>query len=363
MSLPPTGRLPPLRLFSLPGRGHENRYFDLMLNALEARGIRVVPTDMRRLLLLRFDILHLNFPTHYVTQSGPFKAAASSALFAGVFLLARLFRRRIVYTVHDVAPLSVRNKWLLWRYYAFVCRCVDGYIFLSASSRVSFLKRFADQAGKPWALAPHGPYPAELLSASERAERHNAIAGIGALLVGFLGIVKPYKNVAALARLPEWLADGRRVHLVVAGPAEAGHEAAVEAALAKRSPSGVTRLPARLSNRELDLLVQSVDVVVLPYQLGSNSGAALLVLSNRGRLIGSSLPIFRDLAEEVGAPWVLVSEDTLEGWQCALEQVAADAPDTADRSRLDHYLQTHSFAAGADAIVSLYEAVQPFASR
>ena len=356
MSLPPT-RSSPIRLFSLPGRGHENRYFDLMLGALEARGVRVMPADMRHLLLLRFDVLHLNFPTHYVTQSGRLKAAASSALFAGVFLLAHLFRRRIIYTVHDVMPLSVRNEWLLWRYSAFVRRCVDGYVFLSASSRASFLEHFPDQAGKPWRLAPHGPYPANLLSASERADRHDAIAGGGALLVGFLGVIKPYKNVAALARLPEQLADGRPVHLVVAGPAEAGHEAAVEAALATRSPSGVTRLPARLSNRELDLLVQSVDVVLLPYQRGSNSGAALLVLSNRGRLIGSSLPIFRQLAEEVGAPWVLVSEDTLEGWQAALEQVAAHAPDTADQSRLDHYLQTHSFAAGADAVVSLYEAL------
>ena len=357
MSLPPTRSSPTIRLFSLPGRGHENRYFELMLNALEARGVKVVPTDMRHLLLLQFDVLHLNFPTHYVTQSGPIKAAAASALFAGVFRLARLFRHRIIYTVHDVVPLSVRNEWLLWRYYAFVRRCVDGYVFLSASSRVSFLEHFPDQAGKPWRLAPHGPYPVELLSASERAERHDAVAGTNTLLVGFLGVIKPYKNVAALTHLPEQLADGRPVHLVVAGPAEAGHEAAIEAALAKRSPSRVTRLPARLSNRELDLLVQSVDVVLLPYQRGSNSGAALLVLSNKRRLIGSSLPIFRQLAEEVGAPWVLVSEDTLEGWQTALEQVAAHAPDTADRSRLDHYLQTHSFAAGADAIVSLYEAL------
>ena len=349
--------MPAIRLFSLPGRGHENRYFDLMLDALEARGVQVTPTDMRRLILLQFDVLHLNFPTHYVTQSGPVKAAASSTLFASVFLLARLFRRRIVYTVHDVMPLSIRNEWLLWRYYAFTRRCVDGYVFLSTSSRASFLEHFADQAGKPWRLAPHGPYPADLLSASERAERHDIIAGSNVLLVGFLGVVKPYKNVAALAHLPEQLADGRRVHLVVAGPAEAGYEADVEAALAHRSPSGVTRLPAKLSNRELDLLVQSVDVVLLPYQRGSNSGAALLVLSNRGRLIGSSLPIFRDLAAEVGAPWVLVSEDTPRSWQNALEQMAAYAPDAADRSRLNHYLETHSFAAGADAIISLYKAL------
>ena len=358
MSLPTIRPLPMIRLFSLPGRGHENRYFDLMLDALEVRGVRVVPTDIRHLLLLRFDVLHLNFPTHYVTQRGPIKAAASSALFAGVFLLASLFRRRIVYTVHDVTPLSTRNEWLLWRYYAFVCRCVDGYVFLSASSRVSFLERFTDQASKPWRLAPHGPYPADLMCASERADRHDAMAGIGALLVGFLGVIKPYKNVAALAHLPEQLADGRRVHLVVAGPAEAGQEAAVEAALANRSPSGVTRLPVRLSDRELDLLMQSVDVVLLPYQNGSNSGAALLVLSNRGRLIGSTLPIFRELAGEVGTPWVLVSEDTPGGWQSTLEQVAAQAPDMADQLRLDRYLETHSFAAGADAIMSLYEALR-----
>lgn len=326
-----------------------------MLDALEARGIQIVPADARRLMLLQFDVLHLNFPTHYVTQSGPVRALASSVLFASVLLLARLRRRHIVYTVHDVVPLSPRNEWLLWRFYTFVLRCVDGYVFLSTSSRANFLEHFPDQAGKPWRLTPHGPYPAARLPAAERSTRHDAIAGRDALVIGFLGTIKPYKNIAALTRLPRRLADGRHVHLLIAGPSEPGQDAEIKAVVAELQKPNMTRLPATLSDKDLDVLVQSVDAVFLPYQRGSNSGAALLVLSNRSRLIGSSLPVFRQLAGELGAPWVFISEDTVEGWRSALEQVAAHVPDTKDLERLDNYLSENSFAAGADAVRSLYK--------
>jgi hypothetical protein len=86
------------------------------------------------------------------------------------------------------------------------------------------------------------------------------------------------------------------------------------------------RVADRLTDDELALWIQSSDAVFLPYRSGSNSGMALNVLSNHGRLISSDLPMFKELAQSCGPSWIrcvdvtnaaAVSDavDALPGWK------------------------------------------------
>ena len=295
-----------LRLLSIPGRTHENKYFAYLLEQVERCGVEVVAPKRKALALFHYDVLHLNFPTHQITENGFAKACLLSILLAGYVLAARVLGRTVIYTVHDVAPLRARHARLLRLFLGFVHRLVNGYVFLSHSSRAVFVQRHSSQRGKPWVLAPHGPYAVKLLTAEQRAaQRDRLTGGRNVFLVGFLGAIKPYKNIDALRDLPAQLADGRPVHVVVAGRVEPGHEEQAARALAALPAERLTRLEHRLSDAELDCLIQTVDVVLLPYARGSNSGAALLVLSNHGRVVGSGLGIFRELADQVGRPWGL----------------------------------------------------------
>ena len=346
-----------IRVLSIPGRSHENAYFELMAAALEDHGIEVVEPTARNLACFAYDTLSLNFPTHYITENDAPKAIFFSLLLGCYFLLARLFGRKIVYTVHDVVPLRPRHSFLLWPFLRLIHRLSNAFIFLSRSSRASFERRFPRDSGKQWVLAPHGPYSTSLLPASERLVARRALLGEnGAFVVGFLGSIKPYKNIQALGALPNQICGGQPVHLLVAGLVERGYEAAVQAVLEARPAGTVTRLDQRLSDAEFDRLIQLVDAVILPYERGSNSGLAMLVLSNEARLIGSDLPIFQELAEAVGPPWVYSSgaAGAPGGLADVVQDVAAREVAEADRQRLRRYLRSVSYSETAGRIAALY---------
>ena len=348
------------RVLSIPGRRHENSYFELMATALEEHGVEIVEPTAWNLACFAYDALHLNFPTHYITENRAPRAVVYSVLLGWYFLMVRLLGRKIVYTVHDVVPLRPRHEFLLWPFLRLTHWLTDGFIFLSHSSRESFVRRFPYDTGKPWLFAPHGPYPASLLTPAERLAHRRAVLGDQeAFVVGFLGSIKPYKNIHALAALPERVAGARPVHLLVAGVAECGHEAAVQTVLAARPAGTVTRLDQRLNDEEFDRLIQIVDVVVLPYERGSNSGLAMLVLSNEARLIGSDLPIFQELAQGVGPPWVYCSggKDAVSDLAEVVHEVAAGKVAEGDRQRLRRYLQSVSYHETAGQIAALYARV------
>jgi glycosyltransferase involved in cell wall biosynthesis len=339
-------------VLSIPGRDHENRYFKLAIEGLEQAGASVVDPRLANVAGFRYDILHLNFPTHYVTENGWFKATLLAAAMAAYLLLARLLGRRIVYTVHDVVPVRPNNEFVLWRFLDLVHALTQGYVFISRSSRQAFVERFPGERGKPWILVRHGAYPASVLDAAARAARRRDLAGeADVFLVGFVGALKPYKNPRALQALPARLADGRPVRVVVAGHIpEPQHRAEIEAALAAIPEENLIRLDRQLTDSELDAVIQAVDVVLLPYARGSNSGVALLVLANHGRLIGSAAPMFAELAEDLGAPWVYTASGAPEALAQAVASVASRRVDAADRARLRSYLDQIDFAAGGRAV-------------
>jgi beta-1,4-mannosyltransferase len=352
----------PIRVLSIPGRTSGNRYFQLLMSELEREGITFAPSRLLNLVFLRFDILHLNFPTYYITQYDPVRAMLFSAIFAAVFVLGRISKRAMVYTVHDVTPLEFRNEWLLWPYLRLVHRLTDGYVFLNASSQRAFVDRYPTAAAKPWVLAPHGPYPVRLRSAAERTSARDRLgAQKNGFLVGFLGDIKEYKGLEAVRRLPRSLAEGRSVQVVVAGEIYIGYLDAANQILTQMLPGQLIRIDDHVPDEDLDMLMQAVDVVFLPYKRGSNSGAAVLALSNHARIIGSDLPMFKELALQVGDKWISTfRSDTEPGSPSGnltetMERVASSTVTPEDCAFLQRFLDSVAFTFAARKIRELYE--------
>lgn len=342
-----------VRVMSIPGRTHENRFFRLLLDAVEEAGAAVVSPTARNAVGLRFDVLIINFPTHYITENNALKAALSSVSLGSFLVLSRLLGRRIVYIVHDVIPFRQRHTWLLRPMLRLAHGLTSGFVFLSQSSRAAFLRLYPGFDQVPWILAPHGPYPTVVASDAERLRLRTELFGEAqSFTLGFLGNIKPYKNIDALRSLPATLPDGRAIKVLVAGRVEQGHVADAEAALASLPPGQVVRIDQRLSDERFDALIQAVDAILLPYTKGSNSGVALLVLSNHSRLIGSGLPVFQELAQAVGAPWAYATGKDHLTLADAVMACAADQVSAADREALDGYLASVSFTnAGVDVLM------------
>ena len=355
------GGPPPVRLLSIPGRQHENKFFGHLLGAMEQRGLVIVPPRLKPLALFRYDVLHLNFPSHHISESGFGRAFLLSMLLGGYLLVARLLRRAVIYTVHDVVPLRPRHGLLLRGFLGFLHRVVSALVFLSPSSRRLFTQAYPHAARKRWTFAPHGPYDVTRLGASDRAaRRQRLVGGRAAFIVGFVGAIKPYKSIEALQHLPERLPDGRDVHVVVAGRVEAGYEALAEQVLGTIPAERLTRIEGRLSDEDLDHLIQTVDLVLLPYRRGSNSGAAVLVLSNHGRLAGSELGIFQELGAQPGAPWAYAlnpDDPAAATYADLVRRAAEEEPAYADHERLSRYLASTGWGVAAEAIGLLIEQI------
>jgi beta-1,4-mannosyltransferase len=352
----------PLRILSLPGREFAgNPYIKLFCDSLERAGVFVVNIHTSQAKYFKFDVLHIHWPEFYVTER-PFHAAILLApVILAYMIVAKLLRKRIVWTVHDVKPMRMRHPRLLRLYLFYVRILVDAYVFMSPPSEVKFKQKFPRTREKLAWYVPHGPYPALPTSAQRHAGMRERLSGrANCLLVGFLGDIRPYKNAEVLRYIPYQDSVGREIKIVVAGAADATYNIAeIEAPLNRIPPSQLVRIRERLTDQCLADIIRAVDVVLLPYLRGSNSGFSMLVLSCGQRLLCSALPMFRDLMDRLGPPWVYVfdhrAKDLSAELEAALSRIQHDVLDTVATARLEAFLDGCSFDHGAQRLRLLYE--------
>lgn len=347
-----------LRILIIPGRQAPNPYFSLLCNGLEQNGVQMVDPRSRDALLGNFDILHLNFPNHYIAEFGLLSAAFYAICILSILSLFRLFGKRIVYMVHDVEPLNKRNPRVLSVYTKLVNKLTSGFIFLSRSSEQEFLRLYPYARQEKRLRIAHGPYPVRLLSHAEKQTiRQKLVGETDSLIVGYIGAIKGYKNPGALSSIPKRLPDGREVHLLIAGAVEAPVASMMAQLLQSDLPTH-TKMLRHLSGSEMDDLIQSVDIVFLPYITGFNSGLAILCLSNRARMIASDLPMFRELEQTLGHPWVYTwapaRSSSGRDLETLLESASKTLPTASDEGRLSDFLSESSFHVGSRAIVNFY---------
>ena len=352
----------PLRVLCLQGRNFGgNPYVRLFCESLERSGVCVIDCRTSQAKYFKFDILHLHWPDLYVTLRRFYIATIIAPTILIYMLVAKALRKKIVWTVHDVLPLRVRHRRLLNLYLFCVRVLVDAYVFMSPSSETEFKNLFPRARKKRTWHVPHGAYPVSATSLQRRAEmRERLSGGANCLLVGFLGDIRPYKNTEVLAHLPHHDLIGREIKIVVAGSADPAFDPMeTEVPLSRIPPRHLVRIRERLTDHCLVDIICAVDVVLLPYRWGSNSGFSMLVLSCGQRLLCSALPMFRDLTNRLGSPWVYIfdhrAKDLSAELQAALSRLQLDVVDTDAKSRLGAFLEGCSFDHGAQQLRKLYE--------
>jgi hypothetical protein len=339
-----------LRVLCLQGRNFGgNSYIKLFCESLERADIRIVDPHESQAKCFKFDVLHLHWPDLYVTLRPFYGAIAIAPTILVYMVLTKLLGKKIVWTVHDVMPSRVRHPRLLYVYLFCVRALVDAYIFMSPSSETEFKRAFPRARKRPTWHMPHGPYPVPATSPQRRAEmRERLSGGTNCLLLGFLGDIRPYKNTEALAYLPHRDAIGREIKIVVAGVADPAFDPLeTEVPLSRIPLRHLVRIKERLTDHCLVDIIRAVDVVLLPYRRGSNSGFSMLVLSCGQRLLCSALPMFTDLQNRLGWPWVYIfdhrAKDLSAELQAALSRLQIDSVDKDAMSRLSSFLSDCRF--------------------
>ena len=295
-----------MKVLVFPTGMRGNPFFQNFQHGLRAAGIEDVRLSSVLRLKSDFDAMHLHHPEHAVTQGSFLKSGILAGALLSVAAYARLTGRPVVWMVHDVEPAWVRRKMLLAAFMRTIIKLTTAYIFLNRSSQQFFSRKNPEEVHKPFCFAPHSRFKTTIVGAAA-VRKHRQAHGIGDtdILISFLGDITPHKGLECAALVPDQTQSGRTIKLAVCGKVDdVLPRNYVDNILRHRSRQSYVRVADRLTDEDLALWIQCSDAVFLPYRSGSNSGMAVNVLSNHGRIISSDLPMFKELAERCGPSWI-----------------------------------------------------------
>jgi len=327
-----------MRILALPAfkNRRENPYNAALYTALEELpGVTVAEFTNRRLLLERWDILHIHWPDaalHRKTASG---AALRAFLLIARLLWARLLGAKIVWTVHNLrshhAAWPGVEAWLWKSFIPLVHTCIH----LSDAGREMALETFPGLAAKSHSVVPHGHYRDCYPNGGDLVQaRHLLGIRSAAPVIAFVGQIKAYKNVGGLIRAFIEAAHPTAFLLIAGRPGDAAIEAELTA-MAKEHPR-ILRHFGLIPDDRMHLYLNACDLAVFPYRDILNSGSAILALSfNRPALVPAR-GAMAELRQLAGPAWVYTYEGDLTGpiLSAALENATGSHPAQCDLSML-----------------------------
>lgn len=268
------------------GREQSNPYLAQLVRSLP-ESIECVEFSWRRVLVERYDVLHVHWPEWMIRRRSRWKTAGRIILMVLMLTRIALSRKTVVRTVHNDAahepghPLeAVVLEWL--------DRLTGAAILLNPAS-----PGFRDV---PSTVILHGDYR-EWFASYPLAEPE---AG---RLVNF-GLIRPYKGVERLIEAFAQIGD-REVSLRIVGRPSTTELGETIRRMSERDARVHIHL-AYVDDRQLALEVSSAELIVLPYAAMHNSGAVILALSLGRPVLVPESPTTKLLRDEVGEDWVWI---------------------------------------------------------
>lgn len=276
-------------------RTDDNPYLDILYNALEASGLKVIDSGSEkwRGAFSKIQVVHFHWLNDLLKKDLLTSFSRSTAFLLYLALL-RLRRVRIVWTIHNMAPYHHDHR------HPMIEKILVACLFSLASDliihRRGQVTELPELARKKTTWIPHHNY----LEALTRPEASPVGQGQYAL---YFGKIHPRKGVDRLVEAFEAAKkrDGAIKELVVAGTLSKGHDVSRAAGKLREAASNLNgfRLVDRfLPDDELEELVRNAIVVVLPFETATNSGSLIYSLSMQKKVITRESDLVREIIEE-----------------------------------------------------------------
>ena len=311
-------------------RDDQNPYQRLLYGEMERFGTRVsylgrlTPSHSLNLLLLPLEVavrraagarlIHLHWVYGFSLPGAerfPALRRLAQAWFTLWLRIIGLMGVRLVWTAHNSLPharvfaddIAARRALVAASdlVLAHSQSALDGLTALGAEPRNS-------------AIIPHGPLAPVLPVASSSVPG----SGSGPRHILFFGKILDYKGVDDLLSAFADVPAGTAATLTVAGQCEDPAMRARLSALALAGGERVILRLERIAEQDVAPLLESADVVALPYRQVTTSGSAMLALAYGRPLILPALDAFAHLPPEA----IVSSDRTRQGLTSALVQVA-----------------------------------------
>jgi glycosyltransferase involved in cell wall biosynthesis len=314
-----------------------NPYNSALYAALKGFGVAACEFSKKRVLFENWDIVHIHWPDTPLHCANAAAAAALSTYHILRLLHAKSRGAKVVWTVHNLHAHNTshpRVEELLWKSFL---PLVDATIHLSESGREMALGKFPELAFRPNVVIPHGHYRDCYPNHRDRDyARHQLGLTAAERVVAFVGQIKPYKNVPALAKafLDAAMPDAT---LLIAGKA-GGHDLEAELGRYAEKSSRIICHFGLLPEDEMQNYLNAADFAVFPYRDILNSGSAILALSFDRPILVPAKGAMGELKDLAGDKWVMTYEGDLTRdilrramrWACETSR-----PASCDLSALD----------------------------
>ena len=300
---------------AFPKSNLSNPYNDLLYTALGSRGWTVTEFSFRDCLAHQVSHIHLHWPEAELQRGSAVKTILLHVRLFTCLSLARIRGIRVIWTVHNIGAHDGKGEWRSRLFRAWYPRIVTAWIALSEHARKIAVEAYPGLASKPHGIAYHGHYRTwyEQPAADTNAPRNTGIQASrhGPISVGYLGTIRPYKNVTGLIRAFRSL-SAPNTRLTIKG--KPWNESLLHEilALANGDPSIAVR-PHELPDREIPKFFDEIDLFVLPHNRVLNSGGLLLSLSFNVPVLAPRQGSLPEVAGIVGPDWVFLYDGEMTG--------------------------------------------------
>lgn len=246
----------------------------MLCNGLDRFGCDVEEFSFKRAMKLDYDLIHVHWPELFLNSNYFLKALLYSILFLVVLGIAKLAGKKVVWTIHNLTPHSIKYPRLNSIFWFFYIKLVDGIVSLSKANEKKAVDKFDFKNGLSKSVIYHGLYDnayANEISTDEARKSLGIPADSNVIL--FFGQVKPYKNVEKLISEFNKNVDNN-FKLLIAGKFESKEY--YEEINSLIETDNVILVNKFIPDEEIQIYYNSADLCVLPFKNIFNSGSALL---------------------------------------------------------------------------------------
>ncbi len=250
----------------------------------------------------KFKIFHVHWPTYVISTSTYGSAFRHLLAFYFFVKIARLLNKKLVWTVHNLEAHESRFPSLQKKLEQILYRNFDGFISLNEAG-VNLIKAKIKRPASQKVIHIQHPhyrnyYQNEISSEAARKE-----LGITPekFVILFIGQIRPYKNVPGLIKIFNEL-DKADKFLLIAGSAQREVTEEMEVLINDRSDIKVVN--KFIKDEDLQLYLNSADLLVTPYDRIFNSGSLFLNLSFSKPTLAPGLASIPELQKIVGKKWI-----------------------------------------------------------
>lgn len=336
-----------------------NPYWPLLRSSLETRGVEFYSSTSgsfgRRWLWSRrgaVDVLHLHFIQQFYAYEGAQARLRWVLRFASSLILARALGYRTVFTLHDLVPMyPLRPAWVDYLGYWIAANFTERVIVHGEAARQALASRYGRRRNVHVIEHPHyiGVYP-------NMVTREAARSCLGLkkdqIVFGFIGGIRPNKGidqlVVSFGEIP-----GDNLRLVIAGklwpPAE--YSARLTSLIEK--DDRIRFFPQFIPDEDIQLYLNAVDVVVLPFASILTSGSTIMAMSFSRPVVAPALGCLPELINSKTG--ILYDPSDPEGLRNGMRSCLSRDLDAMGRAAYDS-IKEASWEVAAEKTTAVYQA-------